>query len=154
MNNQLARSEGRRAAKFAVRAALAGLDEADARIVLEDALTDMYAPREAVAAAQLAPLPQPPTVVAPPPTRPVELPAPSIAQRVMAVIAQQPDKTFDIDAVCASLPGVGAQEVRSELARLARRDKLDRPTRGRYRWPQHGTNGAASSEAGGAVRAS
>lgn len=156
MDNPLARSERRRAAKFAVRGALAGLDEADARIVLEDVLTDLYAPRDAASAAgaqvarQEPPPPPPPVRQVPPPPPSVQAdgPALSIAQRMLTAMAREPARVFGITELAKAIPGVDAEQINSEVGRQARKGTIERTARGKYRWRSQGGNGTATAQGG------
>lgn len=140
--NPLDRAERRRAARHALRAALAGLDPADKLALLEDELADMYTPRAAIAAVQPSPgvslfdrvPPLPPQETPPVPT---PRPQPttrgdSVAQRIFAVMT--PGRTYSVQDVAGVLPGIDIQQIRSELNRQSRNGRsLDHPSHGQYR---------------------
>lgn len=128
MTNPLDRAAQRRAARVALRNALAGLAPADALALLEDALADMYSPRAEVEAALGA--------VARPGPGPVPgmrlAPVESVASRIIGLMQQSPDTKFTIEMVAAALAGVDRQQIRSELNRQARKGVLKHLSHGSY----------------------
>ena len=128
--NPLDRAERRRAARQALTAALAGLDKADKQALLEDALADSYAAREAIAHV--------------PGMAGVAVAEMSMARRVVDVLLREPSRTFTIEDVATAIGATGRdlQRVRSELSRQARQgNEIESPGRAQYR--------ARSSETGG-----